>query len=82
MEMDVSRLVMIETKMTLCIVLSKNLYHILLLNDHRARMMISAILKLLRGALSTVSFLGLTLNSSWDELIQTTFASSCVFQFH
>ena len=39
-KMDVSTLVMIVAMMTLYIVLSTNLYHIVLLNDHRARMMI------------------------------------------
>ena len=40
MKMDVSKLVMIVVMMTLYIVLSINLDHILPLNDHRARMMI------------------------------------------
>ena len=43
MKMDVTTLEMLVIMMTLYIVLSTNLYHILLLNDHRARMMIFTI---------------------------------------
>ena len=43
MKMDVSTLVKVVAMMTLYIVLSINLYHIVLLNDHRARMMIFSI---------------------------------------
>ena len=43
MKMDVSTLVKVVAMMTLYIVLSTNLYHIVLLNDHRGRMMIFSI---------------------------------------
>ena len=43
MKMDVTTLEMLVIMMTLYIVLSTNLYHILLLNDHRARMMLFTI---------------------------------------